>query len=205
MYRLVITGVKVGSKAEEIGLQSEDIIDIYDGVEVTSSELLTDIQNRLSGVPSTMVIYRKGGYRFEFNVPGQPIGISVAVENVEQTLGLYKLYEAASRIVVTTTPFIDGYSVKETLDIISAERVMGVDALSEWFLEFTDSMGGQSRNTQSILKNARIECVRELKLEAASIGADAVIGVSLNYSEFSGKGKSMLFMVASGTAVKLNS
>lgn len=205
MYRLVITGVKVGSKAEEIGLQSEDIIDIYDGVEVTSSELLTDIQNRLSGAPSTMVIYRKGGYRFEFNVPGQPIGISVAVENVEQTLGLYKLYEAASRIVVTTTPFIDGYSVKATLDIISAERVMGVDALSEWFLEFTDSMGGQSRNTQSILKNARIECVRELKLEAASIGADAVIGVSLNYSEFSGKGKSMLFMVASGTAVKLNS
>lgn len=203
MYRLVITGVKAGSKAEELGLQSDDIIDVYDGEEVTSSELLTEIQNRLAGISSVMVVYRKGGYRIEINVPGQPIGISVAVENVEQSLGLYKLYEIASRVTVTTAPFIDGRAVAETINVITAERVMGIDALSEWFLGFTDSMGGGSRNTESILKSARIECINELKLEAASIGSDAVIGVSLSYNEFSGKGKSMLFMVASGTAVKL--
>ena len=204
MYRLVITGVKAGSKAEELGLQSDDIIDVYDGEEVTSSELLSQIQNRLAGVPSVMVVYRKGGYRIELLVPGQPIGISVAVENVEQSLGLYKLYEIASQVVVTTLPFVEGRSITKTIDIVSAERIMGIDALSEWFLEFTDAMGGGSQNTQSILKEARIECINDLKLQAASQGADAVLGVSLNYSEFSGKGKSMLFLVASGTAVKLN-
>ena len=56
MYRLVITGVKAGSKAEELGLQSDDIIDVYDGEEVTSSELLTEIQNRLAGISTVMVV-----------------------------------------------------------------------------------------------------------------------------------------------------
>ena len=67
----------------------------------------------------------------------------------------------------------------------------------------SDVFGGRSEAVQGTLRRARQTCLTELKKEAAAIGADAVIAVDLDYSEFSGGGKSMLFLVASGTAVKL--
>jgi uncharacterized protein YbjQ (UPF0145 family) len=71
------------------------------------------------------------------------------------------------------------------------------------FAGLTDIFGGRSASSQKILRDARKLCIRELKKEAAELGADAVIAVDLDYSEFSGGGKSMLFLVASGTAVKI--
>jgi uncharacterized protein YbjQ (UPF0145 family) len=65
------------------------------------------------------------------------------------------------------------------------------------------SFGGRSKSYQSTLKDARKTVLLELRREAHRMGADAVLGVDLDYSEISGGGKSMLFMVASGTAVKL--
>jgi uncharacterized protein YbjQ (UPF0145 family) len=65
----------------------------------------------------------------------------------------------------------------------------------------TDAFGGRSESTQKVLRDARRECLRELREEALRHGANAVIAVDLDYSEFSGQGKSMLFLVASGTAV----
>ena len=72
----------------------------------------------------------------------------------------------------------------------------------DFFSSITDIVGGRSNATQKILKDLRKTCLAELKLEAYRLGADAVIGVDLDYSEFSGGGKSMLFLIASGTAVK---
>jgi uncharacterized protein YbjQ (UPF0145 family) len=65
----------------------------------------------------------------------------------------------------------------------------------------SDFFGGRSGTTQNKLREARQYCLSELRAEAQSLGANAVIAVSLSYSEFSGQGKSMLFLVASGTAV----
>lgn len=56
---------------------------------------------------------------------------------------------------------------------------------------------------QNTLKDARNTALEELRMEAAALGADAVVAVDLDYSKISGGGKSMLFLVASGTAVKL--
>jgi uncharacterized protein YbjQ (UPF0145 family) len=71
------------------------------------------------------------------------------------------------------------------------------------FAAFTDTFGGRSEASQKVLRDARKTCLLELKKEAAQIGADAVIAVDLDYNEFSGGGKSMLFLVASGTAVRV--
>jgi len=71
------------------------------------------------------------------------------------------------------------------------------------FCRIRDIFGGRSEASQKVLKDARQTCLRELKLEANELGADAIIGIDLDYQEFSGKGKGMLFLVASGTAVKL--
>jgi uncharacterized protein YbjQ (UPF0145 family) len=72
----------------------------------------------------------------------------------------------------------------------------------DFFASVSDFWGGRSKATQKVLRNVRNTCLYELRREAALMGANAVIGVNLDYREFSGKGKSMLFLVASGTAVK---
>jgi len=108
-----------------------------------------------------------------------------------------------SKIILTTAPSLEGYKVIETLEIITAECVYGMNMLRDIFASFTDIFGGRSESSQRVLRDARKTCLNELKKEASILGADAVIAVDLDYSEFSGDGKSMLFLVASGTAVKI--
>lgn len=104
-------------------------------------------------------------------------------------------------IILTTTNSIDGYRVIKNLDIVAAECAFGMNIFKDLLTNLSDVFGGRSKTTQNTLKNARINCLNDLKEEALSIGANAVLGVDLEYSEFSGGGKSMLFIVASGTAV----
>ena len=73
----------------------------------------------------------------------------------------------------------------------------------DMFAGLRDIFGGRSDASQKILRDARKTCLLELKKEAYMIDANAVIAVDLDYSEMSGGGKSMLFLVASGTAVKV--
>lgn len=109
--------------------------------------------------------------------------------------------EMIQSVIVTTTPSLDGYRVTKVIDIISAECVFGMNIFKDFFTGLTDFFGGRSETSQKVLKEARQLCIRELKTEAYQLGANAVIGVDLDYSEFTGQGKSMLFLVASGTAV----
>ena len=108
-------------------------------------------------------------------------------------------------ITLTTAQALDGYRVTKTLEVITAECVFGMNFLRDFFSSFTDFFGGRSGATQKVLKDARKTALEELRKEAAELGANAVIGVRLDYSEFSGGGKSMLFLVASGTAVVVES
>lgn len=104
-------------------------------------------------------------------------------------------------VLLTTAPELAGYRVTRTLDIVTAECVLGLSFLSDFLAGMSDFFGGRSGRTQNKLREARQYCLSELRAEAQSLGANAVIAVSLSYSEFSGQGKSMLFLVASGTAV----
>ena len=78
-----------------------------------------------------------------------------------------------------------------------------MNIFKDFFAGVSDFFGGRNKSTQGVLKDARKTVLYELKKEAHLLGANAVIGVDLDYSEFSGGGKSMLFVVASGTAVIL--
>ena len=106
-------------------------------------------------------------------------------------------------IILTTENNPQDLLVEKRIEIITAECVFGMNLFRDIFAEVRDIVGGRSSATQKVLRDARKKCLRELKIEAYSVGADAVIGVDLDYSEFSGGRKSMLFLVASGTAVKL--
>lgn len=105
------------------------------------------------------------------------------------------------RVILTTSSHLEGYRVTDHLDIVSAECVFGMNVLKDMFAGFRDFFGGRNRSSQDALREARVACLDELRREAASLGANAVIGIDLDYSEISGGGKSMLFLVATGTAV----
>ncbi|GLK67005.1 UPF0145 protein [Hansschlegelia plantiphila] len=112
---------------------------------------------------------------------------------------------AASSIVVTTAPDIPYAPTAEVIDIISAEVAVGMNFFKDLAIAWKDGYGGRSGTLQNELRDARQACLRELRREALLLGANAVVAVDLDYSEFQGAvaGSNMFFVVATGTAVKL--
>lgn len=107
----------------------------------------------------------------------------------------------AKNVIVTTESSMPEYRVVERLEVITAECVFGMNLFKDFFAGITDFLGGRSKSSQKVLRDARRMALTELRREALIAGANAVIGVDLDYSEISGDGKSMLFVVVSGTAV----
>jgi uncharacterized protein YbjQ (UPF0145 family) len=105
--------------------------------------------------------------------------------------------------IILSTEAAPDLRVAERLDIITAEFAVGMGLLTDIFNAWRDVFGGRSKSYQNALKDARKAVLQELRREAHMIGADAVLGVNLDYSEISGGGKSMMFLVASVTAVRL--
>ena len=107
------------------------------------------------------------------------------------------------RVILTTSSHLEGYRVTDHIDIVSAECVFGMNILTDMFAVCVTSSGERSKSYQDVLRDGRVACLDELRREAGEMGAKAVIGIDLDYSEISGGGKSMLFLVATGTAVKV--
>ncbi len=143
-------------------------------------------------------------HRFEYPSDFQNTAICEECESVREIdVRVQEKVAGSSAVVLTTAPWLEGYRVEETIDIVTAECVLGVSIFKELLSGLTDAIGGRSGTTQKLLRRARQTCLSELRGEAASVGANAVIAVSLAYSEISGGGKEMLFLVASGTAVRI--
>ena len=106
--------------------------------------------------------------------------------------------------ILLTTETAHNLPVDRRLDIVTAEVVIGMHVFKDIASAWRDVFGGRSKAMQDGLREARKSALDELRREAHSLGADAVVGVDLDYSEVSGGGKSMLFLVASGTAVTLS-
>jgi len=111
--------------------------------------------------------------------------------------------ELAKDLVVTTEAGLSGYTIDERIEVISAECVFGMNIFKDFFAGIRDVFGGRSKASQKVLRDARHTCLTELRREALIVGANAIIAVDLDYSEISGDGKSMLFLVASGTACQV--
>ena len=108
-----------------------------------------------------------------------------------------------SAIILTTTNEVPGRTAVRALGIVTAEVVIGANIFRDFFASLTDVLGGRSHAYQSVLRKAKLQAQSELRNEAFALGADAIVGIAFDYSEISGDGKSMLFLVMSGTAVKL--
>jgi uncharacterized protein YbjQ (UPF0145 family) len=103
-------------------------------------------------------------------------------------------------MIVTTTPGIDGKPVQHYLGIVSGEVIVGANIFRDLFAGIRDIVGGRSGAYEEVLGRAREEAMGEMRLRAAKIGANAIVGVDLDY-EVVGSGGSMLMVSATGTAV----
>jgi len=103
-------------------------------------------------------------------------------------------------MIVTTTNCIDGKKVLEYKGIVFGEVISGVDAIKDIAAGFTNFFGGRSKSYEGELIQAREEALEELKNRAYAVGANAVIGIDIDY-EVLGQGGNMLMVTASGTAV----
>ena len=112
--------------------------------------------------------------------------------------------EEIRSILLTTESHSPNLKVKERFGIVTSECVLGMNIFRDVFAGISDIFGGQSKSSQKVLFDLKEKALLELKSRAYELGANAVIAVDLDYNEFSGGGKSMLFLVASGTAVKLD-
>ena len=122
---------------------------------------------------------------------------------VEESLALTdRLKTKYDKIIITTEMSIDT-PIEKRIEVISAEVAFGMNLFKDIFASLSDTFGGRNKSIQNTLRDARETVMSELRKEAYELGADAVVAVDLDYSEFSGGGKSMLFCVATGTAVKL--
>ena len=102
-----------------------------------------------------------------------------------------------------TTFTVPGRETLESLGVVTAECVLGINIFRDLLGGLRDIVGGRSGTHQQALREARQTCLEELAGEAEGLGADAVVGIDLDYSEISGAGKGMVLLVASGTAIKL--
>ncbi|GGN44091.1 hypothetical protein GCM10011349_08840 [Novosphingobium indicum] len=105
-------------------------------------------------------------------------------------------------MIVTTTPAVEGRPVREYLGIVTGEVIVGANLFRDLFASITDIVGGRSGKYEQVLQRARKEAIAEMEDEAIKLGANAVVGIDLDY-EVLGQGGSMLMVSCSGTAVVL--
>lgn len=103
-------------------------------------------------------------------------------------------------MIVTTTPQIQGKEIVEYKGIVFGEVVAGVDFVKDFAAGLTNFFGGRSGSYEGELIKAREEAILEMEQRAMKIGANAVVGVDVDY-EVLGSANNMLMVITSGTAV----
>jgi uncharacterized protein YbjQ (UPF0145 family) len=103
-------------------------------------------------------------------------------------------------MIVTTTPNVEGKRITKYCGVITGEAILGANVIKDLFAGIRDIVGGRSATYERELQRAREIALAELQERAERAGANAVIGVDLDY-EVLGQANGMLMVSASGTAV----
>jgi uncharacterized protein YbjQ (UPF0145 family) len=111
--------------------------------------------------------------------------------------------EGTAGMILTTTDGIEGRRIIEYKGIVSGEAVMGTNVFKDFFAGIRDVVGGRSGSYEKSLREAKHEALKAMAEAAQDLGADAVVGVDLDYEHLGGADRSMLMVTANGTAVKL--
>lgn len=103
-------------------------------------------------------------------------------------------------MIITTTPTIEGHPIREYKGLVTGETIIGANFVKDFFAGIRDIVGGRSGAYESVLREAKDTALKEMEEHARTIGANAIVGIDLDY-EALGANSSMLMVTASGTAV----
>lgn len=103
-------------------------------------------------------------------------------------------------MILTTTPSVEGHPIREYRGIVTGEAILGANVFKDLFAGIRDLVGGRSGTYEKELGRARQIALDELQQAAREKGANAVVGIDLDY-EVLGQSNGMLMVTASGTAV----
>lgn len=103
-------------------------------------------------------------------------------------------------MLITTTPTIEGREIVEYKGIVFGEIIAGVNFIKDFMAGLTNVFGGRSSSYENEIVNARANALNEMEQRAFQMGANAIVGVKVDY-ETLGEGGSMLMVTATGTAV----
>ena len=104
-------------------------------------------------------------------------------------------------MLLTTTPSIHGREITQYFGIVSGETIIGANLFKDFFAGIRDIVGGRASSYESVLREAKESALQEMSDQAARMGANAVIGIDLDFETVGANG-SMLMVTAAGTAVR---
>lgn len=105
-------------------------------------------------------------------------------------------------MLLTTTNTVEGMQVTAYHGIVSGETIIGANFVRDFLANINDLFGGRSSSYEEVLRKAKDTALHEMEMQAAQLGANAVIGIDLDYETVGANG-SMLIVTCSGTAVNL--
>lgn len=107
-------------------------------------------------------------------------------------------------MLLSTTSTIDNYSIEQYYGIVCHNIVIGSNLFSDIFASFSDVFGGHSGTYQSKMDNMYQEAIKNLSYKAQQRGANAIVGIKIDFDEISGQGKQMFMLCVTGTAVNIS-
>ena len=105
-------------------------------------------------------------------------------------------------MILTTTASIEGRPVQDYLGVINAQSIIGANMFKDNFAGLRDLVGGRSKTYERVIEEAKEDAMRELTQKAQAMGANAVVGIDLDFETVGASG-SMLMVIATGTAVRI--
>lgn len=105
-------------------------------------------------------------------------------------------------MLMTTTPSVEGKQIVRYLGVVTGETIIGANVFRDFLAGVRDFFGGRSASYEAVLREAKDTALEEMARQAEVLGANAVVGIDLDYETVGGSG-SMLMVTCSGTAVRV--
>ena len=103
-------------------------------------------------------------------------------------------------MILSTTPTIEGHTIREYKGVVTGETIIGANFVKDFFAGIRDIVGGRSASYEKVLREAKESALQEMMERANMMGANAIVGIDLDYETIGANG-SMLMVAVSGTAV----
>ncbi len=104
-------------------------------------------------------------------------------------------------MILSTTPNLEGKKIVNYVGVVTGEAILGANFFRDLLAGITDFIGGRSGAYEQSLNEAREIAMHEMNQKAQAMGANAIVGIDIDYESIGGTDKSMLMVTCSGTAV----